>query len=115
MITDISRDELKQKLDHPKKFVLLDVDFPQSYRLSHLPGALNLPLQLIHAQALEIMPNKDQETIVYSSGGEGDASEEAANSLSEMGYSRVRRYVGGKRDWSEAGLPLASDENKRAA
>jgi hypothetical protein len=27
-----------------------------------------------------------------------------------MGYSRVRRYVGGIADWAAAALPLASDE-----
>jgi len=26
-----------------------------------------------------------------------------------LGYTNVREYVGGKRDWQEAGLPLVKD------
>lgn len=115
MTTEISRDELKQRLDHPKKMILLDVLSPESYRRSHLPGAINLPLQQIQAQAAELLPSKEQEIIVYCAGPECSASEKAAQQLSEIGYSRVRRYVGGIIDWSAAGLPLASDETKRAA
>src|SRR5690242_16418613 len=112
MTTPISRQELKQKLEHPKNFVLLDVLPPQTYRHAHLPGALNLPVQDIRSRALELMPNKDQEIVVYCAGPACNASEEAARILSEVGYSRVRRYEGGKTDWSGAGLPIATDENK---
>ncbi len=115
MTAEITRDELKQRLDHPKKFTLVDVLPPETYSQSHLPGSLNLPVRQIRTHALELLPNKDQDIVVYCAGPECNASEEAAGELSEMGYSRVRRYVGGKADWIAAGLPLASDENKRAA
>ena len=53
--------------------------------------------------------------MVYCASAECHASDEAARQLVELGYSRVRHYVGGKADWKAAGLPLASDEDKRAA
>jgi hypothetical protein len=43
MIAEITREELKQKLDHPRKVVLLETLAAEDYRRSHLPGALNLP------------------------------------------------------------------------
>jgi len=32
MVTEIDRDELKQKLDHPKKFILVEAFPPQHFR-----------------------------------------------------------------------------------
>jgi rhodanese-related sulfurtransferase len=115
MIAEITREELKQKLDHPKKFVLLETLAPEDYRRSHLPGALNLPPDECARLAPGLIPGKDTEVIVYCAGPECHASENAARELSQMGYSKVRRYVGGKRDWMDAGLPVMSDEQPRAA
>jgi len=115
MITEISRDELKQKLDHPKKFVLLEALAPDAYRRAHLPGALNLPPGQVRTVAPQLIPAKDVEAIVYCAGPECQASENVARELAEMGYSNVRRYVGGKQDWMDAGLPVMSDERPRAA
>ena len=58
---------------------------------------------------------EDTEAIVYCAGPECHASEDAARELAEMGYSKVRRYVGGKKDWMDAGFPVMSDEQHRAA
>ena len=38
MVTEITREELQQKLEHPKKSVVLE-----EYRRAHIPGALNMP------------------------------------------------------------------------
>ena len=115
MIIEISRDELKQKLEHPKQFVLLEALAPEAYRRAHLPSALNLPPDKVRSLASELIPTKDTEAIVYCAGPDCHASETAAKELFEMGYSRVRRYVGGKQDWTDAGLPIMSDEASRAA
>ena len=65
MITEITRDELKQKLDHPKKFTVVETLPPESYRQAHLPGAINLPPGLILAQAPSLLPEKDADIVVY--------------------------------------------------
>ena len=114
MTTEISRDELKQRLEHPKKFVLLEALAPEGYRRAHLPGALNLPPGEERSLASELIPTKDTEVVVYCAGPECHASENAVRELAEMGYSRVRRYVGGKKDWMDAGLPVMSDEPRAA-
>jgi len=114
MITEITRDELKQKLDHPKKFTVVETLPPESYHQAHLPGAINLPLERVQELAPDVLPNKDAEVIVYCASAACHASENAARTLAEMGYSNVRRYVGGKQDWIDAGLPVVSDEHLAA-
>lgn len=32
----------------------------------------------------------------------------AAEQLETLGYRNVRRYIGGKQDWTDAGLPVES-------
>jgi len=114
MITEISRDELKQKLDHPKKFTVVETLSPENYHQAHLPGAINLPPERVRDLAPEVLPNRDAEVIVYCASFACHASENAARTLADMGYSNVRRYVGGKQDWIEAGLPVVSDEHLAA-
>jgi rhodanese-related sulfurtransferase len=115
MVTEIDRDELKQKLDHPKKFILVEALPPESYERAHLPGAINLPPEQVRTHASELMPRKDFEVVVYCAGPRCQVSGNVARELSDMGYSNVRRYVGGKEDWRIAGLPVAGKEGKRAA
>ena len=52
---------------------------------------------------------------MYCAGATCHSSEGVARELKEMGYSKVRRYAGGKQDWIDAGLPIASDHEHRAA
>jgi rhodanese-related sulfurtransferase len=114
MVTEIDRDELKQKLDHPKKFVLVDALPSDDFHELHLPGAINIPADQIRGQASELLP-KEAEIIVYCSGPACHASDGAARELTEMGYSNVRRYSGGKQDWIEAGLPVVRNNEPRVA
>src|SRR5258708_3308289 len=88
MVTEIDRDELKQKLDHPKKFVLVEALPSHDFHELHLPGAISIPADQIRSQASELLP-KEAEIIVYCSGPACHASDDAARELTEMGYSNV--------------------------
>jgi rhodanese-related sulfurtransferase len=68
MVTEIDRDELKQKLDHPKKFVLVEALPADQFQKLHLPGAINIPADQIRSRAPELLPNQNIEVIVYCSG-----------------------------------------------
>jgi rhodanese-related sulfurtransferase len=115
MLTEINRDELKQKLDHPKKFVLVEALPAQDFRTLHLPGAINIPADQVQTMAPDPLPNRDVEVIVYCAGPACHASKNAANALMELGYSNVRHYAGGKQDWISTGLPVVRDEKPTAA
>jgi rhodanese-related sulfurtransferase len=105
VVKTISREELKEKMDRGDDFVLLDVLAEMYYRHSHLPGAINVPADELAERAPELLPDKDAEIVVYCKDPPCEASEEAARELAAMGYENVRDYVGGKRDWIDAGLP----------
>ena len=114
MVTEIDRDELKQKLDHSKKLVLVDALSEEEFRKLHLPGAINIPADQVRRLAADSVPNKDVEVIVYCAGPQCHASDKAANEFNAMGYSHVRLYVGGKHDWIEAHLPVVRQGDQRA-
>ena len=106
MDTEITRDELKQKLDHPKKFTLIEALPAEGYHHAHLPGAINLPPDQVRTLAPQLLPQKDTEVIVYCAGATCHSSEGVARELKEMGYSKVRRYAGGKQTGSMRDSPL---------
>ena len=65
MERNISREELKEKMDHGNDLVLLGTMGPPNYRHSHLPGAVNVPIDEIRECAAELLPEKDAEIVVY--------------------------------------------------
>ena len=74
--------------------------FPKvEFQKLHLPGAINIPADQVRRLAAELIPNKHVEVIVYCAGPQSNASDTAAIEFNRMGYSNVRRYIGGKQDW----------------
>jgi rhodanese-related sulfurtransferase len=104
-VETISREEIKEKMDRGDDFVLVDTMAEMYYRHSHLPGAINVPVDELGERAPELLPDKHAEIIVYCIDLPCQASEEAASKLEAMGYGNVREYVGGKQDWIEHALP----------
>ncbi len=60
----ITREELKEKMDRGDTFMLVDTLGTDVYEESHLPGAINLPLEDID-RAEEVLPDKSAEIVVY--------------------------------------------------
>ena len=104
----ISREELRQKLERGS-VVLLDAQAPGWYEREHLPGALKMPDLDVARRMREIVPDRSAEVVVYCWSETCSASAVAARTLRGLGYRNVRRYAGGKRDWMEAGLPIAQE------
>ena len=66
MIGNISRAELKEKVDRGDEFFLVEALEERFYRHSHLPGAINLPPKALE-RAEELLPDKGAEIVVYCS------------------------------------------------
>ena len=58
MMDNISREELKAKMDRGESFVLVDALSAKHYESSHLPGAINLPYEFVD-EAESLLPEKD--------------------------------------------------------
>jgi rhodanese-related sulfurtransferase len=67
-LAEISRAELKSKLDRGDDFVLVETLSPGKYHEAHLPGAINLPTEQVRRQALDVLPDKNAEIVLYCGG-----------------------------------------------
>ncbi|MBW3622033.1 MAG: nuclear transport factor 2 family protein [Armatimonadetes bacterium] len=108
MVSRISRDELKDRLDRTIPTTLVEALPPMYYEDAHLPGALNINHDQVDALAPTLLPDKDAEIVVYCANTPCPNSELAAERLARLGYTRVFEYVEGKQDWIEAGYPTES-------
>jgi rhodanese-related sulfurtransferase len=100
----ISKEDLKNKLTH-EDIKLIEVLSEQEYNESHIKGAVNIPLEIIGTEAKKRF-DKDTEIVVYCSDYECSASPTAAKKLDDLDFTRVYHYQGGKKEWSESGLPM---------
>jgi len=65
MVATISRDELKEKIERGNKFVLVETLPRTAYDHAHLPGAINLPPDVVEQLAPALLPDKSAEIVVY--------------------------------------------------
>lgn len=110
----ISREELKEKIDGGDGFELVEVLAKDEYEKFHLPGAINIPGDRLREQAPERIPDKDREIVVYCASPACQASSRAAKLLTDMGYTSVKDYAGGKQHWREGGLPVEETSSRAA-
>ena len=113
-LAEIDRDELRARMERGDELVLVDALGPISYGTAHLPGAINIPPDRVDAVAVRRIPNPDTLVVVYCAGPDCVSSVEVTERLVELGYRNVLHYAGGKRDWTDAGLPLDPAEPKGA-
>ena len=105
MAETISRDELKHAID-TGRVTVVETLREEHFAQGHLPGALHIHFEDIGEKAPALLPDKNAPIVTYCSNTACRNSEVAANQLTAMGYSNVRKYAEGKQDWQEAGLPL---------
>ena len=113
MPAPISIPELARRLASPSPPTLVEALGPSFFADAHLPGASNLPPDQVADRASTLLPDRNDEIVVYCS-GECDRARIVANALESRGYQRVHLLDGGKGDWLAAGHPLdRSDESRR--
>jgi len=113
-VKEITRDELKAKLDGGEEVVVVETLGPNYYEDSHLPGAINIPHTEVDELAPEMLPDKSAQIVVYCSNRACKNSPQAAKRLDALGYENVYDYEEGKQNWIEAGLPTESGASKVA-
>ena len=97
--------------------VILDVRERDEYEQGFIPGSQWIPRGFLELKIEDLVPERNQEVIVYCAGGVRSAL--AARSLAEIGYSNVHSLDGGFRAWKEAGFQfdrprvLSSEQIKR--
>jgi len=101
----ITREELRAAI-FQGDVVVVEALGPRYYEDAHLPGAINIPHTEVGRLAPELLPDKDAAIVTYCSNAACPNFEVAANRLTAMGYTDVRKYADGKQNWQDAGLAL---------
>ncbi|NVB84199.1 MAG: rhodanese-like domain-containing protein [Kofleriaceae bacterium] len=101
----IDRTALTAKLTDPR-LVLLEALPEKYYTDGHLPGARWFPHDRAKELATVAVPRKDAPVVVYCASATCQNSHVAAKALTDLGYTDVQVYAGGKADWEAAGLPF---------
>lgn len=111
-MNSLTRDELKKLQDNREDFLLLNVLSEDSFHKGHIPGSKNAPVSgsqfLQKVASLAGPQGKDRPIVTYCAGFHCNASREAANHLTDAGYTRVSAFEGGMEDWINAGYPIES-------
>lgn len=106
-VRETNVDEVKKRLDHGDKLLLVDVREESEFAKDHLPGAIHLGKGIIERDIEARVPELNTEMILYCGGGFRSAL--AADNLQKMGYTNVISMDGGIRGWREKNYPLAKD------
>ena len=96
-IPEITVQQLKAKIDKKEKFTLVDVREPHEYQIGKIPGSRLIPLGEIAVRAAEL-DTADEIILQCRSGGR---SAKALQTLSGMGFKRLKNLRGGILAWSK--------------
>jgi rhodanese-related sulfurtransferase len=95
---------LRELLDsaHPPR--LLDVRTPPEFAAEHIPGAYNVPLDLLREHRDELSRHLDTDVVLVCRSG--NRAGQAERELAEAGLTGVHVLTGGMTGWTAAGAPV---------
>lgn len=102
--SDISGDQLAQRLAQKDEVVILDVRTPEEFAAGHVPGARNIPHDQLPNRLAELAGAKDKEVIVYCRTGR--RAEMAQETLKKNGFKRIVHLDGDMVKWQEEERPV---------
>ena len=91
--TDITAEELKERLNKGETPVIIDVREDWEYQESNIAGAKNIPLGTLPQCIEDLEDLKEQEIIVQCRSGARSATAKAF--LQQQGFTQVRNLLGG--------------------
>jgi rhodanese-related sulfurtransferase len=95
-MSDITTDELKQRMDAGEKLNLFDVREPLENEEFNI-GAILIPLGDLPTRIGELANLKDQEVIIHCRSGARSGN--AQMFLMDNGFTNVRNVLGGMLEW----------------
>jgi len=102
-IREVTVDDVKAKLARGDGFELVDVREDGEWTAGHIKGARHIGRGVLERDVEKQVPDTGREIVLYCGGGFRSAL--AADSLRQMGYTRVLSMAGGWRDWLAASGP----------
>lgn len=96
--------ELRNLLESEAPLRLLDVRTPGEFENAHIPGAYNVPLDLLREHRDEIRHHLDQDVVLVCRSGQRSA--QAEDSLRQAGLVNVYVLGGGMAEWEGKGFKV---------
>jgi rhodanese-related sulfurtransferase len=114
-VKTISTEQLQQRLKQGDSLHFWNVLSDGYFKGEMIPGSRRVPLDTIGREGSETQSAKGEEIIVYCGGPTCPQSLQAAQKLTDLGYSNVRAYEGGLEEWKNAGNKIERVEQASAA
>jgi len=103
---------------YDKQAVFLDARIPEENNRGHIQRSVSQPFESFHKLSKEerlvvmekIIKDKDGMIVCYCNGGECDISIDLAYDIAKAGYTNVHIYLGGYKEWEDAGYPVEKDK-----
>ena len=104
MPATIDSADLRSLLDSPTPPRVIDVRTPGEFQTVHLPGAYNVPLDLLREHRDEIVSHMDQDVVLVCRSGQ--RATQAEETLRKAGLTNVHILDGGITDWEAKGFTV---------
>lgn len=88
----ITMSEGLKRMESDEGYILLDVRRADEFATGHIPGAVNLPNELIGKDEIPSLPDKNQTIYIYCRSG--NRSKQAADKLLALGYTNLIEFGG---------------------
>jgi len=109
-ITPIELDQARE-LFHQTEPIFVDARSFEEYKLGHIPGALNIPVESLESFELDMMDLDPAQTFVcYCNDPNCDLSLEAAMWLEEQGFTNLLYFPAGWIEWVESDNQISTGE-----
>ena len=93
----INAEEAAAMMEEESGYLILDVRTAEEYIQKHIPGAINVPNEIIGTEDIPELPDKEQLILVYCRSG--NRSKQSSEKLVKQGYTNIVEF-GGIHDWT---------------
>lgn len=95
---------LRELIDSGRAPRLLDVRTPGEFETAHIPGAYNVPLDLLREHRNELLTHLDEDVVLICASG--IRAEQAEQALAQAGMPNLKVLAGGMMAWKSAAAPI---------
>lgn len=94
--------------------LFIDSRMADAFKAGHIYGAVNIPYDdKIDTIILdELSVSKEKSLVVYCDGSQCQSSVGLAKLLHDQGFTNIRVFFGGWKEWQMEGLPVEKDDDK---
>ncbi|MEV0156921.1 rhodanese-like domain-containing protein [Micromonospora sp. NPDC050686] len=101
---------LRELIDSGRAPRLLDVRTPAEFETLHIPGAYNVPLDLLKEHRAELRSHLDEDVVLICRSGA--RAGQAQQALAEIGLPNLKVLNGGMLAWQASSAPIAQGRQR---